>query len=107
MVQSQGMPIDKASLVNYTGVHCSNVQCTNNYVDGNYQMTRNLQTMSKKHQVSVIHNMACLTASTLDIAILELKSGDPELCLDTLNTLKHILREFTDIPQPVACETST
>ena len=46
-----------------------------------------------------------ITASALNIAIVELKSGDTDLCLDTLTSLECILWEFINMETPDPDET--
>lgn len=61
--------------------------------------------MNKKQQKSAIPNIVSITAATLNMAIVELKSGDTDLCLDTLTSLERILLEFTRMETSNARET--
>jgi len=61
--------------------------------------------MTKK-QNSTIPAIVDITASALNMAIVELKSGDTALCLETLTSLERILQEFTGMKTPSSDKTN-
>jgi hypothetical protein len=56
-------------------------------------------------QNSTIPAIVGITVSALNMAIVELKSGDTNLCLETLTSLERILQEFTRMETPDSDET--
>ena len=51
--------------------------------------------MADKHPQSTLQEFALITSSTIEIAIQELASNKPELCLETLSALHNLLKELT------------
>ena len=52
--------------------------------------------MSATCQTSLVQEIARTTSFALDMAIIELESGDTEMSLDTLKTLSNLLLEIAD-----------
>jgi hypothetical protein len=51
--------------------------------------------MTAKLQPSTLQEFINITATALDMAIIELKAGDSQLCLDTLLSLNSLLLEIS------------